>query len=265
MRHTFACPLFVAMAVAVTATAADVATGKKELASTSSLRVGVVSAPKANVFFVTQDADWRPRGVTVDLGDELARSLNVASKFFVFPNSGEVTDALEKGLIDVTFIPVDDQRKKRVDFGPAYFQFESTCLVLGSSNFRTNGDLDQPGVRVAGEANSTTIRAAEHMLKSATIIAVPSVEEAVEMLRSGRVDAFALGRDSLAPYQAEIPGSRILDGHLHATGIAIAVPKNHPAALAYVTAFLEEAKASGLIRRTFDNAGLRSAAVAPTE
>ena len=265
MKHIFPGTLLVAMAVAVTATAADVATARKELASTGSLRVGVVSAPKANVFFVTQDADGRPHGVTVDLGDELALSLHLAGKFFVFPNSGEVTDALEKRLIDVTFVPVDDQRKKRVDFGPTYFQFESTCLVLGSSDFRTNSDLDQPGVRVAGEANSTTIRAAEHMLKSATIIAVPSVEEAVEMLRSGRVDAFALGRKSLAPYQAEIPGSRILDGHLHVTGIAVAVPKNRPAALAYVTAFLEEAKVSGLIRRVFDNAGLHSAVVAPAE
>jgi polar amino acid transport system substrate-binding protein len=265
MRYIFRCTLLVAMAVGVVATAADVTTARKELASTGSLRVGVVSAPKANVFFVTQDADGRPHGVTVDLGDELALSLHVAGKFFVFPNSGEVTDALEKGLIDVTFVPVDDQRKKRVDFGPTYFQFESTCLVLGSSDFRTNSDLDQPGVRVAGEANSTTIRAAEHMLKSATIIAVPSVEEAVEMLRSGRVDAFALGRDSLAPYQAEIPGSRILEGHLHVTGIAVAVPQNRPAALAYVTAFLEEAKVSGLIRQVFDNAELHSAVVAPAE
>ena len=80
-----------------------------------------------------------------------------------------------------------------------------------------------------------------------------------------KVDAFALGRDVLAPYQAEIPGSRILDGHFHRTGIAIAVPKNRPAALAHASAFLKEAKASGLVRRAFDKAGLQSTAVAPAE
>jgi polar amino acid transport system substrate-binding protein len=126
-------------------------------------------------------------------------------------------------------------------------------------------DLDRPGVRVAGETNTTTIRAAARALKSATIVPVPSVGEAVAMLRSGRVDAFALGRQALAAYQAEIPGSRILDGYFHRTGIAIAVAKNRPAALAHVRAFLEEAKASGLVRRTLDKAGLRSAAVAPAE
>jgi polar amino acid transport system substrate-binding protein len=254
------------VSIAVTAAvASDVAPATKELASTGKLRIGVVSAPKADVFFVVKDADGKPRGVTVDLGDELARTLDVASEFFIAHNSGEVTDALEKELIDVAFIPVDDERRKRVEFGPAYVLFESTCLVLGSSDFRTTSDLDRPGVRVAGEANTTTIRSVARVLKLATIVAVPSVGEAIDMLRSGNVDAFALGRDALAPYQAEIPGSRILDGHFHRTGIAIAVPKNRPAALAHASAFLKEAKASGLVRRAFDKAGLQSTAVAPAE
>ena len=252
-------------ALATAAAAADLGAARKDLASTGRLRVGVVSAPKANAFFVVADAEGKPRGVTVDLGDELAQTLGVPTEFFVAHNSGELTDALERGLIDVAFLPVDDERRKRVDFGPAYIQFESTCLVLGSSGFRTISDLDRPGVRVGAEANTTTLRAAARALKSATVVPVSSVGEAIAMLRSGRIDAFALGRNALVPYQAEIPGSRILDGHFHTTGIAIAVPKNRPAALAHVRAFLEEAKASGLIRRVFDKAGLQSTPVAPTE
>ena len=256
-RIQFRGVLLATMVVAAPALADDVAAARKELAATGTLRVGVVSAPKANVFFVAEDVDGRPRGVTVDLGNALARTLDVASEFLVFHNSGEVTDALEKGVLDVTFVPVDDE--------PPYVQFESTCLVLGSSDFKTIGDLDRSGVRVAGEANTTTIRSAARVLKLATIVAVASVGEAIDMLRSGRVDAFALGRDALVPYQAEIPGSRILDGHFHTTGIAIAVPKQRPAALAHARAFLEQAKASGLIRRVFDKAGLQSTAVAPAE
>jgi polar amino acid transport system substrate-binding protein len=257
--------LFACMMVATAAIGSDVVNSRRELAPTGRLRVGVVSAPKANVFFVVTDADGRPHGVTADLGDELARTLEVASEYFVAHNSGEITDALENGLIDVAFLPVDDERRKRVEFGPAYNLFESTCLVLGSSGFRTVSDLDRPGVRVGGEANTTTIRAAARELKSAVVVAVPSVAEAIDMLRGGRIDAFALGRDALVPYQAEIPGSRILEGHLHSSGIAIAVPKQRPAALAYVSAFFNEAKASGLIRRVFDRAGLQSATVAPAE
>ena len=252
-------------AMAAIAMAADLDAAKRDLASTGRLRVGVVSAPKASAFFVVVDAGGKPHGVTVDLGDELARTLGVSSEFLIAHNSGEITDALEKGLVDVAFLPVDDERRKRVDFGPMYVQFESTCLVLGGSGFRTIADLDRPGVRVGGEANTTTIRAVAGALKSATVVAVPSVGEAIAMLRGGQIDAFALGREGLAPYQAEIPGSRILDGYFHRTGIAIAVPKNRPAALAHARAFLEQAKASGLIRRALDKAGLESAVVAPPE
>jgi polar amino acid transport system substrate-binding protein len=266
MDRFLVCGVFLgAMIIGASATADDIAAVKKELASTGKLRVGVVSAPKATVFFVVTDADGTAHGVTVDLGNELARTLAVPSEFAVAHNSGELTDTLEKGLIDVAFLPIDDERQKRVDFAPAYVEFESTCLVRGNSEFRTVSDLDRTGVRVGGEANTTTIRAATRMLKAATVVPIRSVGEAISMLRDGQIDAFALARDALVPYQREIPGSRILDGYFHKTGIAMAVPKNRPAALAHVRMFIEDAKTKGLIRRTFDNAGLQDTAVAPAE
>ena len=97
-------------------------------------------------------------------------------------------------------------------------------------------------------------------------IAVTSIDDAVAMLRAARsADAFALGRDSLPPFVAEFPGSHIVDGGFQQTGIAIAVPKGHPAALAYVTKFIEDAKASGSVRRAMDRAGMANLAVAPPE
>jgi ABC-type amino acid transport substrate-binding protein len=69
------------------------------------------------------------------------------------------------------------------------------------------------------------------------------------LLRAGKADAFALSRDSLAPLMTQLPGSRIVDGSFQQTGVAIAIPKNRPNALAYVTVFLESAKASGSVRR----------------
>ena len=51
-------------------------------------------------------------------------------------------------------------------------------------------------VRVVGIANTTIIRASARSLQKTVPIAVRSVEEAVEMVRSGRADAFALSHDS---------------------------------------------------------------------
>jgi polar amino acid transport system substrate-binding protein len=243
--------------------AKDETTAMQELIPSGKLRAAIVFAPAASAFFAVKDADGRPHGVTVDLANELAQQLGVAAEFLVVPNSGLATDATASGAVDVAFMPVDEERKQRVDFGPNYFLIESTYMVTGPSGIKTLAEVDRRGVRVVGIANTTTIRAAGRSLKNTTITPVPSVEEAVAMLRTGKADAFALSRDSLPPFVAQLPGSRIVDGGFQQTGIAIAVPKNRPEALAYVSAFLEHAKASGSVRRALDKAGFPNDPVAP--
>lgn len=236
---------------------------RRELAPTGILRVGVVSAPAASALFVVKDAKGHPHGVTVDLGADLARSLGVPVSFIVAPNSGELTNAVSSGSLDVTFLPVDQERKKQVDFGPTYYVFESTYLIRPGSEIKSIADVDRPDVRVVGIANTATIRSAAASLKKTSITPVKSVDEAMEMLGSGRADAFALGRDPLPPLAARLPGSRILDESFLRGDVAIALPKNRPNARAYVTTFMENAKASGLVRRAFDDAGLKDLVVAP--
>src|SRR5262249_29348637 len=88
----------------------------RELIPTGRLRAGVAFAPAASAFFVVKDANGEPRGVTADLGRELGRKLGVPVEFMLAANSGLITDATESGAIDVSFMPVDEERKKRVDF-----------------------------------------------------------------------------------------------------------------------------------------------------
>jgi polar amino acid transport system substrate-binding protein len=234
----------------------------KELIPTGKLRFGVAFAPKMSALFVVKE-DGSPRGITADLGSTLAKRLGVPVEFMVAPNTGVLTDALADAKIDVAFMPVDDERKKRLDFGPMYALVESTYMVTAASGIKTLAEVDRPGVRVVGVANTTTIRAAGRTLKNIQPIAATSIDDALAMLRGGNADAFALDRDSLPDFVAMFPGSHIVDGGFQQTGIAIAVPKGRPAALAYVTKFMEEAKASGAVRRAMDRAGMKDLPVAP--
>src|ERR1044071_6360420 len=109
----------------------------KELIPSGKLRVGVAFAPSPSPLFVVKAKDGAVRGVTVDLANELAQQLGVEAEFMVAPNTGELVDALEAGRIDLSFMPVDDERKKRVDFGPVYFEVESTYMVTGASGIKT--------------------------------------------------------------------------------------------------------------------------------
>jgi polar amino acid transport system substrate-binding protein len=234
-----------------------------ELIPTGKLRVGLAVAPAVSALFVVKDKDGAPHGVTVDIANELAHELGVEVEFMLAHNTGELTDALAGGAIDVSFMPVDDERRKRIDFGPIYFLVESTYLATEASGIKRVEDVDREGIRVVGIANTTTIRAAGRTLKNTTIKAVQSVGDAVGMMASGQADAFALSRDSLPPFAKMLPGSRIVTGGFQLTGIAIAVPKGRPKALAYVTDFMEKAKHLGMVRRALDRAGFPNEPVAP--
>jgi polar amino acid transport system substrate-binding protein len=65
----------------------------KELAPSGKLRVGIVFAPVMSTFFVIKDEARKPKGVTVDIGDALAKKLNLPVEFVLYPNSGQVTEA----------------------------------------------------------------------------------------------------------------------------------------------------------------------------
>ena len=252
-----------ALAVAASVAACAPLGAVNELAPTGKLRFGIVSAPKGSTFFVVKDQNGEPHGVTVDLALELGKRLGVEVEFTIAPNSGLITDALAAAKIDAAFMPVDDERRKRVDFGPAYAMGRNTFLVSAASGIRTMAEVDRPNVRVVAISGTTTIRTSQRVLKTAKVFAATSVDEALEALRSGKAEAFALSHDTLAALAPRVPGSRILDGDFNKLFVAIAVPKNRPAALAYVTEFMEDAKRSGIVRRAFDDSGFKSAEVAP--
>ena len=232
-----------------------------ELAPTGALRVGVAYAPAPTPTFVAKDADGEVHGVPRDLGTALANALGVPVALTVAATTGELTDALAAGTIDIGFMPADDARRQRVDFSPPYFIIECTYLVAGGADIKALAGVDRPEVTVVGIAGSTTIAAAGRVLKAAKIVPAKSVDDAMEMMRTGAAQAFALTHDALPPLQRKLPGSRILDGAFQTTGVAIAVPKNRPAALAFVKDFVETAKANGTVRRAFDAAGLNGLAI----
>ena len=233
-----------------------------ELAPTGKLRGAVVVAPAASVFFAVDNAG-KPKGVTVDLLGALSEELKLPLELVLFPNSGEVTEAVAQGRCDVGFMPRDAERAKKVDFGPAYYIIESTFLVPARSKVRSLAEANFPGAHAVVIASTTTGRAAARFLTQGTTQEVTSVEEMVEMAKAGSADLFALSRDAFATLLPELPGARVLDGGFQQTGIGCAVPKGRARALEILSGFVERAKANGLVRKSLDMHGFKDADVAP--
>ncbi len=235
----------------------------KQLVPTGKLRIGVAYAPAPTPVFVVKDAAGEVRGVPRDLGVALAKALGVPFEIMVTATTGELTEGCASGALDVAFMPIDDERRKRLDFSPPYFIIESTYLASASSGIKTLAEVDRPDITVVGIDGSTTLRAAGRSLKNAKLVPAKSVAEAMAMMQAGTAQAVALSRDSLQLLQHQLPGSRILEGAFQTTGVAMAVQKDRPAALVHVTAFMESAKSDGTVRRAFDAAGLKQLPIAP--
>ena len=236
----------------------------KELVPTGKLRVAIAIAPSPSAVYAVKDASTgKFRGVTVDLGSALAKKLGVPVEFVPHLASGEIQNSAASGKWDVTFIPVDEERKKFVDFGNAYHLLQSTYLVSPASQLASVEEANLPGVRIGGAANTATFRASQRTAPKATFVTFPGVAAAVDAMKAGEIDCIALSRESLGAIVAQIPGSRVLDGGFLNSSTAVAVPKDKPAALAYVSAFVEDAKASGLVRKALDAMNLQNSQVAP--
>lgn len=140
---------------------------------------------------------------------------------------------------------------------------QSTYLVAPGAKPAKIEDVNESGVRVGGVANTATLRAAQRTAPKATFVTVPGVDVAVAAIKAGEIDCIALSRESLSGLTAKITGSRVLDGGLLNSSTAVAVPKGKMEALAYVSQFIEDAKASGLMRKAFDDMDLKNSQVAP--
>ena len=230
---------------------------KDQIAPTGKLRVAIGISPAGGAYWSTKKESGGYAGVPVDLGKEMAAQLGVPVEYVPYHNSGQIVDAVGKGTWDVTFLPKDPEREGRMSFGPIYEVADATYIVKAGSPVKDFATLDQPGVKIAAVNDTTTMRGAIAHLKNAKVTGYQTYDEIFNLLKNGEIDAFALSRDQLNAMAKKIPGTRVLDETFKQTVTAVAVPPNHPLALAFVSKFLTDATTNGTLRKAYDDNGLK--------
>lgn len=233
---------------------------KDEIAPTGKLRVAIAISPAGGAFWSTKtDAGYA--GVPVDLGKAMAAQLGMPVEYVVHQNSGQITDAASKGTWDVTWLPRDPERETKMLFGPIYEVADATYIVKSGSTVTSFATLDQPGIKVAAVNATTTMRGAIAHLKHAKVTGYQTYDEIFGLLKSGEIEAFALSRDQLNKMAQKIPGTKVLDDTFKKTVTAVAVPLGHSQALAFVSKFMTEATTNGILRKAYDDNGLKDAPI----
>jgi polar amino acid transport system substrate-binding protein len=225
------------------------------------LRVGI---NYGNPVLATRDATSGDLGgVAVDLARELGNRAGLPVALVGYESAGQMVDGLRAGAWDVAFLAVDPARAGEINFTAPYIEIEGTYLVPSGSPIREIADVDGEGVRIAVSANSAYDLFLARSLQHAELVRAPDPNAAFELLVAGKVDGVAGVKQSLLTNGKRLPGSRVLDGRFMAIQQALGIPKGRDAGANYLREFIEDVKASGLVTRAMDRAGVRGVSVAP--
>jgi len=232
-----------------------------DLAPTGKLRVGI---NYGNPVLATRDrTSGQLGGVAVDLARELGRRTDLPVELVGFESAGKMVEGLQAAAWDVAFLAVDPGREQEINFTAPYIEIEGTYLLPPGSALVAIADVDREDVRVGVSSKSAYDLFLSRNLKHAQLVRASSPEAAFDLILAGKVDALGGVRQHLVANTAKLPGSRVLDGRFMAIQQALGIPKGREAGISYLREFIEDVKASGLVARALEKAGVQGVSIAP--
>jgi polar amino acid transport system substrate-binding protein len=234
---------------------------RAQLAPTGKLRAGI---NLGNGVIATRDAaSGQLRGVAVDVARELGRRLDVPVEYVAFEQARMAADAMQAGGIDVVFIAIEPVRAAVIDFSAPYAEIAGVYGVPPESKLQSIDQVDRPGVRISVVARSNYDLFLTRTLKQATLVRADTTHGSADAFAGGQVDVYAGVKQRAEETIARVRGARLLPGQFMSIRQAVGMAKGKPAGLAWLKDSVEDIKASGLVARSVEAAGLKDATVAP--
>jgi polar amino acid transport system substrate-binding protein len=218
---------------------------------TKNSRTGELSAVSTGIIFL-------------DVARMLGTRIGVEVLPVWHPTIPEMLTCVTAGQCDAGFMGPDPSRAG-VDFSPPILQLDYTFLVPTGSSIQHIADADRPNIRIAVVRDHASSLTLSRIFKQAQLIYAATPDPTFELLRSGQADALASVRGVLLGYAPKLPGSRVLEDHYGANLVGMVVPKGQTGRLAYITEFIEQAKAAGLVQQAIERSRLPGHQVAPAK
>ena len=209
-------------------------------------------------------ATGEARGVSIDLARALGARLGRCVDLLEFDAAAKSVEAVRSGRADVGFFAIDPLRGEGIRFSAPYVLIEGAYLVRNDSALADNAEVDRAGTRVMVGKGSAYDLYLTRALKAAEIVRAPTSPAVVDAFVAERADVAAGVKQQLESDASRLDGLRLLPGRFMVIEQAMGVPADRgDAVVAALRAFVEAAKASGLVADSLARHGIRGAAVAP--
>ena len=203
-----------------------------------------------NALLVTGEAEnGDPVGVSPDMARAIAEALGAEVSYVPFKSPGELADAAATGLWDIGLIAAEPSRAETIAFTAAYVEPAGSAI-------QSVDEVDKDGVRIAVSGRSAYDLYLTRSLEHAELNRATGADATFELFTSGNFDALAGLRPGLLGVAAKLEGSRILDGYFTTVQQAIGTPKANTEGAAFLAAFAEDAKASGMVKGLIEKHGV---------
>ncbi|MEJ5991289.1 transporter substrate-binding domain-containing protein [Ramlibacter sp. PS3R-8] len=226
------------------------------LAPTGALRVGVYAGSPTS--YVAGESG-SPRGVGYLLGRALALCLGTPFEPVIRPRNTQLLQAVGAAEIDLVFTNATGERAKFIDFSGPLLTLDKGVLVPTSSAAFSLGDVTAEGKRIGFTAGSTTAGEFGLLYPEASLVAVTSLSDAAFLLTSSALDGFATNKAILCQLADEMGGGRILDEAWGSEHLALGIPLQRGAGLAFLQRFAAWATESGVVDDAVSQSSLRGA------
>jgi polar amino acid transport system substrate-binding protein len=189
-------------------------------------------------------------GLDADLARYMANAMEVGLRFEVMPFP-ELLPALEAGKVDMILsgLTMTPKRNLKVAFvGPYYISGKGILTKIGTvASLKEASSMNRPDFTLAALQGSTSQLFAEKLISRAKLVTPNSLDEAVDLVIHGKVDALVADYPVCAVSAFRHQGKGLAAGEVRFTvePLGIALPANDPLLVNWVENFLNAVKGTG--------------------
>jgi polar amino acid transport system substrate-binding protein len=225
--------------------------GLSRIVASGELRIGM-SGEQPPLTMTSRNGELL--GLDVALGRVLAQSMGVEARFVRRP-FGELIAALEDREVDLVMsgMTITPERARRVAFVGPYYTSGKSLLTRSRrlAEVQAAADLDSPELRLVALRGSTSQSFAEEKLPNARLVTTEGLNEAIQKVIDGEVDALVADRETCAYGVLRHPDAELLESEASFTvePMGIAVPLDEPRLANLVRIYLDALAQRGTLEK----------------
>ena len=227
---------------------------KQLLAPRGVLRAGI---NLSNFLLVSGTAaDGSPTGISPDIANLVASTLDLPCELVCFDRPGKLADAINQDIWDIGNIAFEAERAQTLDFSHPYVVIEANFLVRYDDNFLINDDVDRAGTKIAvSERSAYDLWLTDHF-SQAQIIRASSIQAAHDLFFEKKVDVLASLKPKLLEDMANHSGVRIIDPSFTAVKQSIGLAKGKAESIAFINTLIAQSIKNGWIAAQLELHGM---------